>query len=208
MLLTDDLFPPVEADAGRREGGVMHQELPARPDLEHYRKAAKDFVRAFRAGDPRAVGRAEAVLQARAHQRFALSDAQYVIAVEHGHASWAEFKRAIPRTGLAALMDVERGEVVLGHGLRYTEGEPVEVFVRKRMHRFDITDGANAVRLAGKHPGWREAAVTAVDEFSLNVSRGGAVFVGTVYSSWVEPLAARTAQASLAAYEAIRELDY
>jgi hypothetical protein len=49
--------------------------------------------------------------------------------------------------------------------------------------------------------------VTAVDEFSLNVSRGGAVFVGTVYSSWVEPLAARSAQASLAAYEAIRELD-
>jgi hypothetical protein len=108
MLLTDDLFPPVEADAGRREGGVMRQEFPARADLEHYRKAAKD--------------------------------------------------------------------------------------------------GANAVRL-GKHPGWLDAAVTAVEEFLLNVSRGGVVFVGTAYPSWVEPLAARTAEASLAAYEAIRELD-
>jgi hypothetical protein len=104
-------------------------------------------------------------------------------------------------------MGVERGQVVLGYELRYTEGEPIQVFVKKRLHRFAITDGGNAVRLAGKPPGWLEAAGTAVDEFALNVSRRGVVCVGTVYRDWVEPLASRTAQASLAVYAAVRDLD-
>jgi hypothetical protein len=208
QLLSDDLFLPVEADAGRREGGtVVHQELPARPDLDHYRKDAKAFVRAFRDSESRAVRRAEAVLGRRAHARFALSDAQYVIAVEHGYASWAELKRACERSGLDGLQGVERGEVVLGYDLRYTEGEPVEVYVKKRLHAFDITDRGNAVRLAGKPPGWLEAATSAVDEYSLNVSRRGVVFVGTVYPRMLEWLCSRTAEASLAVYAAVRDLD-
>jgi hypothetical protein len=207
MHLADDLFPPVEADAGRREGGVMHQQLPARPDLEHYRKAAKELVHAFRESDRRALRRAEAVLGGRAHERFALSDAQYVIAAEHGYPTWAEFRRACERTGLEALMGVERGEVVLDYDLRYTESEQVEVFVKKRLHRFAISDGGKAVRLAGKPPGWLDAAAEAVDEFSLNVSRKGVVCVGTVYPSWLERLCARTADASLAVYAAVRDLD-
>ena len=123
----------------------MQQALPARPDLEHYRKEAKAFVRAFREGDPRAIRRAEAVLGTRARDRFALSDAQYVIAVEHGYTSWAEFKQACEATGLEALKGLERGEVVLGYDLRYTEGHPVEVLVRKRLHRYDIGDEGSAV---------------------------------------------------------------
>jgi hypothetical protein len=49
-------------------------------DLEHERKEAKRLVRAFRAGEPEAVHRAEAVLGARARERFGLSDAQHVVA--------------------------------------------------------------------------------------------------------------------------------
>jgi hypothetical protein len=183
----------------------MQQELPARPDLEHYRKEAKALVRAYGGGDPQALTRAEAVLGARS--RFKLSDAQYVIAVEHGYASWAEFKRACEATPLEALGGVERGAIVLGYDLRYTEGEPVEVHVKKRLHRYDISDLGNAVRLAGKPPGWREAAGEAVEEFSLNLSRRGVVCVGTVYPGWLEELCARTAEASLSVYDAVRELD-
>ena len=78
----------------------MSRERPARPDLEHYRKEAKALVRAFREADGAALRRAEAVLGRRARKRFALSDAQYVIAVEHGYASWAELRRACEQTGL------------------------------------------------------------------------------------------------------------
>ena len=47
----------------------MHHELPARLDLEWYRKDAKALVRAFGAGEPDAVARAEEALGERAHAR-------------------------------------------------------------------------------------------------------------------------------------------
>jgi hypothetical protein len=63
-------------------------------DLERYRKDAKALVRAHRAGEEDALERAGAVLAGRAAQRFRLSDAQHVVAVEHGYATWPELKRA------------------------------------------------------------------------------------------------------------------
>jgi hypothetical protein len=183
------------------------KELPARPDVEHYRKLAKALVRAFRDGDSAAAERAGAVLGPRARERFQLSDAQYVIAVEHGHASWAEFRHACETTGLDALTAVERGEIVLRSELRYTEGRPVEVFVRKRMHRYAIDDGGGAVLLAGKPRGWLAVAEEVVEELSLNVNRRGVVFVGTVYPRMLESLVSRVAETSLAVYEGLLELD-
>jgi hypothetical protein len=61
--------------------------------LEHCRKDAKGLVRAVRAGDPDAVARAGEALRAR--DRFQLSDAQHVVAVEHGYRTWPELKRAL-----------------------------------------------------------------------------------------------------------------
>ncbi len=72
-----------------------HFELPAAPNLEFYRKQAKDLHHAFGAAADDAVARVEDVLGSRARQRFLLSDAQYVLAQEHGFASWADFRRAI-----------------------------------------------------------------------------------------------------------------
>jgi hypothetical protein len=208
MLLSDDLFPPVEADAGRREGGVvMHRELPARPDVEHYRKEAKELVRRYAAREGDAVARAHAVIGARADERFLLADAQYVVAVEHGHPSWPAFKRAFEPAGLGALLGVERAEIVLDSGLRYTEGKPVEVVVKKRTHRYAVGDGGNAVALAGKPHGWLPVAADLVEEFSVNVNRRGVVLVGTVYPEMLARLVAQVAAASLAVYQALLELD-
>ena len=61
--------------------------------MEYYRKQAKALVRAHRAGEREAVERAGRVLGARAGQRFLLTDAQFVIAREQGHRSWAELRR-------------------------------------------------------------------------------------------------------------------
>ncbi len=72
-----------------------HFELPAHPDLEYYRKQAKHLLRSYEAEDAAARDRAAEVLGDRAAGRFLLSDAQFVLAQEHGFRTWAEFRADI-----------------------------------------------------------------------------------------------------------------
>ena len=72
-----------------------HFELPAHPDLEYYRKQAKHLQRSYETGDAAARARAADVLGDRAAGRFLLSDAQFVLAQEHGFRTWAEFRADI-----------------------------------------------------------------------------------------------------------------
>jgi hypothetical protein len=72
-----------------------HFELPAHPDLEYYRKQAKHLLRSYEAGEAAARDRAAEVLGNRAAERFLLSDAQFVLAQEHGFRTWAEFRADI-----------------------------------------------------------------------------------------------------------------
>ena len=72
-----------------------HSELPAHPDLEYYRKQAKHLLRSYEAGDAAARARVAEVLGDRAAGRFLLSDAQFVLAQEHGFRTWAEFRADI-----------------------------------------------------------------------------------------------------------------
>jgi ankyrin repeat protein len=77
--------------------------LPARPSLEQYKKQAKDLLKAYRSADVEAIRRVK-----RNHPRFeklsepgfeiskfALADAQLVIAREHGFESWPKFTKRI-----------------------------------------------------------------------------------------------------------------
>lgn len=77
--------------------------LPARPKLEQYKKQAKDLVKAFRSRDRETIQRVQ-----RHHPRFralpdsdlpkarlSLTDAQLVIAREHGFESWPRFARQV-----------------------------------------------------------------------------------------------------------------
>ena len=177
------------------------RELPSRPDLEHYRNEAKAFVRAFRAGDAAARERAVAVLGADAGRRFLLSDAQFVLAHEHGMRSWSELRRAVQASPLARLAQLERGEIAVDSGLVYGDGEPVEVLVRKRLHRYVLSDQRRAVEKAGQPPGWREAAETAC--LPMNVDRQGTVFVPASRAATSESLVVRLADASRAVHEAL-----
>ncbi|SDS36173.1 ankyrin repeat domain-containing protein [Actinopolymorpha singaporensis] len=78
---------------------VIHaRSFPPRPSLEQYRKQAKELLKACRAGDPDALERVNRGLLAagRAHRTrdlsgHTLTDAQFVIAREHGFASWPRF---------------------------------------------------------------------------------------------------------------------
>lgn len=166
-------------------------------DLEDHRKEAKRLVRAYRSGDPQAVARAEVVLGGRAGDRFGLSNAQHVVAREQGHRSWPELKHSAEATS----------ERVVETGRRYRKGEPVRVLVRKRHHRYLVSDDGQAVRLAGRPQGRLELAERVVREDYLNVNRRGVVFVGTVYPRMIDGLVVRVGDRSLAVYEALLELD-
>jgi uncharacterized protein len=74
--------------------------LPARPSLEQLRKRAKELLRDVRDAEPSALARFRVHLSASGGAT--LADAQFVIAREHGFASWTKLKRhvlAIERPG-------------------------------------------------------------------------------------------------------------
>ena len=89
--------------------------LPARPNLEQYRKQAKDLARACGLRTPEALGRVQLHHPRFAHlgtndmQSMTLTDAQLVIAREHGFESWPKFAAHITTLNLqrsiAALAD-------------------------------------------------------------------------------------------------------
>ena len=85
-----------------------HFELPAHPDLEYYRKQAKHLLRSYEAGDAAARDRVAEVLGDRAAGRFLLSDAQFVLAQEHGFRTWAEFRADIQSQRTAGDRPVSR----------------------------------------------------------------------------------------------------
>ena len=73
--------------------------LPPRPSLEQYKKQAKDLVKLYRADDADAKRRVHAQLPRVAETRFALADAQFTIAREHGFGSWPRFASHIKESG-------------------------------------------------------------------------------------------------------------
>jgi ankyrin repeat protein len=78
---------------------MFDRELPARPNLEQYKNQAKDLVKAHALGHSDAlerIGRHHPLLHKLPHPeiqsaRFALTDAQLILAREHGFESWPKF---------------------------------------------------------------------------------------------------------------------
>jgi hypothetical protein len=97
-------------------------------------------------------------------------------------------------------------EVLVPFELTYTDGEPVQVLVRRRGRRIDIDDRGRAVELAGRPTRWLEVAQAVVERDGLNVNRRGVVFVPVVVGREIEELARRIAEASLAVHAALLEV--
>ena len=105
------------------------KQLPARPDLEQYRKQAKDLLKSFQAGDPDALSRIR-----QSHPRFKktgspiqgsffkLSDAQWVIAREYGVRELAEVRRSSPPPRRAGGHDFAAGNACLRDRSRRQDG--------------------------------------------------------------------------------------
>jgi ankyrin repeat protein len=81
--------------------------LPSRPDLDQYKKQAKDLLKQLKTGDVAAVSRIQAHVAVPSLEGISLSDAQFVIAREHGFGSWPKFAREIERRRLQLLVETQ-----------------------------------------------------------------------------------------------------
>src|SRR6185437_1855460 len=122
----------------RKELRMPEKHLPVRPDIDQYKKQAKELARACRAGDGAALARLRTHHPQPPEGRAALSDAQLVLAREHGFASWAQFAAEIERVRIRAAV----AELA----------DPVDAFLRAALpprdgssHSGGTLDEANAI---------------------------------------------------------------
>src|SRR5580658_7832157 len=78
----------------------MSKPLPPRPNLEQLKKQAKAILKGYKEAVPEIVGRFRGYhprWTESTRSRFTLSDAQTVIAREHGFDSWSKLKEHVLR---------------------------------------------------------------------------------------------------------------
>lgn len=81
---------------------MPEKQLPAHPNLDQYKKQAKELLRACRNTDPDALARIRLHHPNPAAGPIALADAQLVLAREHGFESWPKFASHIEQVRIAA----------------------------------------------------------------------------------------------------------
>jgi ankyrin repeat protein len=87
--------------------------LPARPSLAQLRKQAKELLQSYRAGEPAAVTEVERFERSPDPARFALADAQRVLARAYGFPSWTALKQHVEGVTVQAFCKAaEAGDVV------------------------------------------------------------------------------------------------
>lgn len=110
--------------------------LPERPNLEQYKKQAKDLVRDCRSGSPEALARLHGYHPEGANAPVTLTAAQLVVAREHGFSSWPQF---------AAQIETQRIQRLVA-----SVTEPVAAFliaacVSRNAHNSGTTEEAEAI---------------------------------------------------------------
>lgn len=148
----------------------MHHELPERLDIHWYRTRAKELLREYRAGDQQARERVQDAIGQRPELK--LADAQHVIALEHGFARWADFRRwidarapepAVGRIGRAPVSTYDRRAQELVEQVR--SGDPDGLrrvrFHVPRLNQFtggelELRDARIVVAREYGFPTWRD----------------------------------------------------
>jgi ankyrin repeat protein len=73
----------------------MSLELPAKPNLDHLKKQAKDLLREVQQGDAAATERFRSFVSFHTAASLKLADAQHVIARDYGFATWPKLKEHV-----------------------------------------------------------------------------------------------------------------
>jgi len=122
--------------------------LGARPSLEQYKKQAKELVKALKAFQSHKSSDSEAIQRVKeyhprfaslrdeeiASTKFALADAQFVIAREHGFESWPKFAKHI--------------EALAGARLAASVSDPVAAFIEAACVPRDASHGSGTLERA------------------------------------------------------------
>jgi hypothetical protein len=137
--------------------------LPDRPNLDQYRKQAKDLLRAWRAADPEAITRVATHhprLRSRAaapDAAFQLADAQLVIAREHGDDTWTAFAARIAAiVGAAPVPPWKLAEDAVVRG----DAEALAALLRE--HGDTLRRGQPSTWSGGLAPSYAEADAQAI----------------------------------------------
>jgi ankyrin repeat protein len=88
------------------------RRLPRQPNLEQLRKQAKDLLEEYRAGKSEAVAEVQQFERHPDPAKFALNDAQRVLARAYGYESWPRLKALVDGVNVARLVEaVQTGDV-------------------------------------------------------------------------------------------------
>lgn len=113
------------------------KQLPEKPNLGHYKKQAKDLVKAFRRGGDDFLRRVQTFhvkamglpIAEIAQLKFSVCDAQLVLAREHGFTSWTKFKQEIEAMTQANPESIDVLMPKFVNLLRDGEAEDVDTFL-------------------------------------------------------------------------------
>src|SRR5262245_16610915 len=91
----------------------MKRNVPTRrmrqhPDLEQLKRQAKELLQAFVAGDPQSAAEVNAHYRAPDPSKFALHDAQLVVARSYGFESWPKLKAYVDGVTVKRLAEAIR----------------------------------------------------------------------------------------------------
>ena len=98
------------------------------PDIDQLKRQARELLEAYRAQSPDAVMEVAAHHRTATPERFALHDAQFVLARSYGFESWPKLKAAVDGATTATLHDaVQRGDLVAVRALLTRRPEIVDL---------------------------------------------------------------------------------
>src|SRR6185295_6765604 len=97
------------------KGAHVKQKLPTHrmrehPDLEQLKRRAKELLRRFASGEAEAVAETQAHYSAADTSKFALHDAQLVVARSYGFESWPKLKAYVDGITIKRLADAVRAD--------------------------------------------------------------------------------------------------
>ena len=119
--------------------------LPPKPSLAQLRKQAKELLHSYRAGTDAAVAEVSRFEQNPDAGRFALADAQQVLARAYGFSSWPALKNHVESVNFQALMAAaEGGDVVAVRRLAKTRLDLLN-------HHAELRDGALRRAVLGRN---------------------------------------------------------
>jgi ankyrin repeat protein len=125
--------------------------LSERPNLEQYRKQAKELVRDFAAGDAAARARVGEFLQGK--EELALADAQFVLAREHGFENWGLFKKRVEELQSAGdPVEAFRAAIRSGDAGRLRKLMESHPELREQVNAPLFAFGARPIKHARRHP--------------------------------------------------------